>query len=642
LLPIQAFAVLSANSIIELNSLASASNINGGGFNPSNVNMLADLTTDANTANTNSPIVSSVSYNFVAGDVNAWLYVKSGTNWTPGWYQITSVTANKATLNAAIGAAIQTNATKGSPSPKYTTNTVAGCATVGTPTAGTFTIDYSQGTAAILTATDYTAVLSSTTMTSVTGGFTKAMIGNFYHQTTTGTGGFGVVGWYEIVNVTDTNTVTLDRTPNVTAASVACTGQTGGAMSLNSVLDDALFEIGVGTNGTGGMRFFVKNGSFTLGQAVSIAASGGSQAPIVVEGYNTLRGDTPTGTNRPTITQGANAFTAGSNWDFYNLIFTGTAATVFTLGGNGKLINCKSINTSTTADRDSVLMAADSMIFNSEIISYRGRGVNLSSVSSKVSGSYIHDSNKGLGSGFTTGRIILTNNIIADNVTHGLSMTAGYSNRVDVDNNTFYGAENKLGIGVSLATGVTDVSLLNNIIYGFATGVSHADTQSVGYDDYNDYNNNTNDVSAAGQWQKGANDVTTAPGFTSIAQLTGTTASVSGSVITDTNANFNTVTDNVDFIYLKSGTAGPTFGKYLITAHTSTTVTVDIAPGNSAVADHGWQITTGHNFAIGTNLKALGFPGAFQGGLTTGYMDIGGVQRQEAGGTTTDVFGMIQ
>lgn len=38
------------------------------------------------------------------------------------------------------------------------------------------------------------------------------------------------------------------------------------------------------------------------------------------------------------------------------------------------------------------------------------------------------------------------------------------------------------------------------------------------------------------------------------------------------------------------------------------------------------------DFSIGTNLKAAGWPGAFPGGATsTGYMDLGAVQRQEAG-----------
>ena len=38
------------------------------------------------------------------------------------------------------------------------------------------------------------------------------------------------------------------------------------------------------------------------------------------------------------------------------------------------------------------------------------------------------------------------------------------------------------------------------------------------------------------------------------------------------------------------------------------------------------------DFSIGTNLKAAGFPGAFQAGTSTGYLDIGAVQRVEPTG----------
>ena len=58
-------------------------------------------------------------------------------------------------------------------------------------------------------------------------------------------------------------------------------------------------------------------------------------------------------------------------------------------------------------------------------------------------------------------------------------------------------------------------------------------------------------------------------------------------------------------------------------------ITLDIAPGTNATADKVWQITTGRNFAVGKNLKALAFPGQFQGGLTKGYMEMGAVQRKE-------------
>lgn len=43
------------------------------------------------------------------------------------------------------------------------------------------------------------------------------------------------------------------------------------------------------------------------------------------------------------------------------------------------------------------------------------------------------------------------------------------------------------------------------------------------------------------------------------------------------------------------------------------------------------------NFAIGTNLQGDGSPGAFPGALSTGYLDCGAVQREEAGGGGTTV-----
>src|SRR5258708_6538172 len=111
----------------------------GGFFDPNLATGVADLA--ATSATTVSPVVTSATYTFVAGDVGAWLYIKSGSNWTPGWYPIASVSAGAATLTAGVGTAILSN---------FTANTAAGCATTGSPTSGTGSIDYSQQNAAQL------------------------------------------------------------------------------------------------------------------------------------------------------------------------------------------------------------------------------------------------------------------------------------------------------------------------------------------------------------------------------------------------------------------------------------------------------------------------------------------------------------
>ena len=164
--------------------------------------------------------------------------------------------------------------------------------------------DYTLQDAAQLALTDLAATSASgwLTLTSVTGGFTAAMVGNYIHIAS---GTNFTAGWYEVTVVTNGNTVTVDRACGATADASAGVGKLGGAMSLNSTLDDELFEIGVATNGSGGNKFWIKAGSYTLGEAVATAASGGTQAPIVVEGYNATRGDVPTGTNRPPTNQPA-------------------------------------------------------------------------------------------------------------------------------------------------------------------------------------------------------------------------------------------------------------------------------------------------------------------------------------------------
>ena len=448
--------------------------------------------------------------------------------------------------------------------------------------------DYTLQDAAQLNPTDLASILASTTITSAVGGFTSVMVGNYIHITA---GTNFVAGWYEIVTFTNVNNVVVDRACTVTADGSAGVGYVGGAMSLGSTLDDDLFEIGVPGN-----IFYIKGGAgpitYTLGEAVSIAVAGTAQSPIKIIGYATTRGDNPPAATRPIFACGANTFTLGNLWEPYSISFTGTADPVVSTGNVAqKMIRCKIVNSSTTAGRRGInLVGSDFFAFACEIISYRGRGIGGATTTLFLDSCYIHDSNIGLALRNYTA--VLVNTIISDNVTAAISGEIANTAFVFMNNCTLYGAENKLGTGLEMITGTTDVIIKNTVIAGFVTGVSHADVQSIGFDDYNNYYNNTTDVT---NWTKGSNDIAINPAFTSVAQLTGSTATTSGSVLTQAAGDFSTVTDNVDFVYIKSGT-GVTVGKYMITSHTTDTITLDIAPGTNATADKVWQITTGHNF----------------------------------------------
>lgn len=100
------------------------------------------------------------------------------------------------------------------------------------------------------------------------------------------------------------------------------------------------------------------------------------------------------------------------------------------------------------------------------------------------------------------------------------------------------------------------------------------------------------------------------------------------SVLTQSGATFPAFVADRDFLHLVSGT-GITAGVYGIVSNTGTTITLDIAPGTNATADKVFFVTRGHNFTVGTPMRAIGNPGLFPGGIMTGYTDLGAAQRRE-------------
>jgi len=281
------------------------------GFNPGSANFNTDLA--ATVANTASPVVTSASYSFVAGDVGNWVYVKSGTHWQAGWYQIASVATGAATLSAAIGAAILTINLNG----VVTYNTVAGCTSDATATlsAGTYGVDYSQSDAA--TATSSTATSSGAGSVILFAGSTQSMLGNFV-QVVSGTN--FTPGWYEIIAETVGVSITTDRasTTGIGASGVI---NIGGSGRLNGAED--AFQAMLPSSSI----VWVKKGSYTLSAAISTASTNSTATnPSFFIGYTSLRGDTCNGANRPVIAAAANAVTFSQNQLLRNMSFTTTGA----------------------------------------------------------------------------------------------------------------------------------------------------------------------------------------------------------------------------------------------------------------------------------------------------------------------------
>lgn len=642
-------AAFGTNATWQIQTTATAANANGGGFDFGNANFATDLACTSATGN--APVCTSASFNFVSAQNGAQLFIQSGgtylnsyggTTATTGngcWYLISSVAANALTVDATLGHAVCTDRNSGNPSPRFRASTVAGVATTASPTSGVWGIDYSQLDVAPFANTDLASVTGTTNPCTVTSAGTpvdKTWVGNGIHISA---GTNWTKAWNEVVSVSVV-TATLDAACGSSAAITAGTFKVGGAISLGSATasqTDGNFLFGAWI--VGGNRIFVKTATYTMGASSTIAA-GTASNPVAMEGYQTTRGDRPSIANAPTLAFTTLAMTLGANVSLYNLSITGTPATLLTAAANSLLSNVKIVNSSTTANRLGVIVAASGVVFeNVEIVSYRGRAISKGAGGFFAHGCYLHDSDIAI---LDTAAAAFTvqNCIISGNVTAGYSNSAAETSAAVFNNVTFFGATNKLGVGLNIATtGSSVIRLVNSIVSGFTTGATHVDVQSAGYDDYNDYFNNTTDIS---NWQKGPSDLALDPAFVNVGQYTGTTATSSTNVLTDSGANFANVTDNVDFCYVSAitGTGGDT-GQHLITSHTSTTLTLSSNLTSSGAGTAiTYSVTTGHNFAIGnTSVKSGSFPGLFPGGLTTGYLGMGAVNPQGSSGSQVGYAG---
>lgn len=313
---------LAAATIWEVESGGSDTD-NGGAFDPS---ATAGMFTDgaATSATGNSPVFSSASYNFVAGDVGAWVFIGAGTNWTRGWYKIASVASNNATLDAAVGHAIQLPFTT-TTTPGLAPSTVDGCATTASPTGATWSIDYSQSTTARYAYTDLASAGAGLTVSSAAKPFAKEQVGNAI--VITGGTNF-TAGRYVIASVAAGVATVLGPGNITTGVGANGTGGQGGALASPGI---------VGAHLVASNKLFIKTATYTVTSASTNIAAGcytSTATTALIEGYDTYRGDlSPIGAagTRPTvIASGISTFvlfTTGSFNAVRNLILDGAGLT---------------------------------------------------------------------------------------------------------------------------------------------------------------------------------------------------------------------------------------------------------------------------------------------------------------------------
>lgn len=445
------------------------------------------------------------------------------------------------------------------------------------------------------------------------------------------------VSVYVIVSTVAGGGAVLDKAVGTAASLTLGTWRMGGAYpggnATAGISDDARMELM-----TPGTTVYAKTGTYTL-NAVSVSAAGTTTGRIKIVGYNSARGDNPTGSSRPVFAFGANAFALGAFWDILYVGMTSTAAAFFTPGTNGVVAFCKIQGNRSISGQIACSLGASAILMGCEVICFRGFAVNSQSAVGYFY-NYIHDSDVLIRrANSDTSSFVAVGNILEGGTSYGIQNTGVPTGLYYVAGNTIYGAENKLGRLIALG-GASRPTIFNNILYG---GVYAATSNVSGlnyYDEFNDYYNNTVDVSS---WTKGQSDISINPSFTNVAQVIGTHgAFVAGNnKIVDTTVNF--ISSGVvagDCVMTTAGT-GVLISSYpyLIDSITTTTnsndtlnITLPAGPGTDTTADKTYQITIGHNFLPTGTIAA--YPGIFLGGFTTSSQSIGAVQKQASAGGT--------
>ena len=358
--------------------------------------------------------------------------------------------------------------------------------------------DYTAAQATpILALTDLACTAGSTTLTSATGGFTAAMVGNGIYIVS---GTNFTAGLYVITGWTDTNTITLDRSP---APSSNGSSGVGNVAGRRAVFTDAFLELSV----AGMTHRAWATATMTLTQNLSIAADGSASGVITIEGRSSTGAAEPAGDDRPLIAAGSYSLfgITPDYWIARDLRLTTEYSYGLCLGGYSTIERCKS--TATGSSHHGLRVGNYSTIIGCEA-SGSGNysaGIYVNAQYITIYQCYLHDCGASGVYAYNCNSLGFVECII-DTCVNGISLTAGYNNFYIV-NNTIYGCTT----GIS-GSGVAQV--INNIIATCTTALSWNSQNYAAYYDYNDLYDCTTDRSNVAV---GAHDFDADPLFTNAA-----------------------------------------------------------------------------------------------------------------------------
>lgn len=359
-------------------------------------------------------------------------------------------------------------------------------------------VDYSQQDAAQGTWTNLSSDGAGTAITDddAGGNFTAAMVGNTIHITSDGT---FTPGFYEIVTFTDGDNIVIDRSAGATKA--GGTGVVGGALSEVDDLKDPGWQF------TQGNTIWVKAGTYTLTAHLSIQYGGSASLRLSFLGYNSTRGDNPTGADRPLFAGGANYYVEmGDYQDTKNIRVTGSyGGAILRVDAYSYTQNCSVINTTATSWVGAIqTWGTGAAIVDCEAVNTNGWAIFADNDSGVlVHGCYVHDSAGGVA--------IAGSGVVAFTV---CDTCANYGIRVYVNYGTIMNCVlYNCGVGIDGVT-YTQWHVHNCIFNACTTGVTKTVLDVGWHLNYNNWYGNTADVSNV---LKGSQATAVDPKFTNAA-----------------------------------------------------------------------------------------------------------------------------
>lgn len=440
-------------------------------------------------------------------------------------------------------------------------------------------VDYSQQDAAQLALTDIVVHNGDNTIVhSTTGGFTHAMEGNVIYISGEGY----TTGWYEITTYTDGNTVTIDRNPLSAAADASGgTGNVGGALYIvnGTTLGTWHGQIAAGNT------IHVKAGTYTLTTAnVDVGTAGTSALPIVWYGYNTTRGDAPSGTNRPLFSCGAYAVIFAVYEDLNHLSFSGTANNMisWSVTSYARVYNCRFESTSASDNRAACRNSGGNRYVACEFKSRAGYGISYMGAENIFIGCWFRECFISGSHHASNGGVRFVACLFTD-CGAGINVMTGSG--INVLNCTFVNC----GTGILSSSTGAAFTIWNNIFAYCTKGLdwSGGTNYLSNWLEYNDFYGNGTDVTNV---NKGSTDDAYDPAFQGLVSWTDLVMDASNNkVFTSVTGGFDTYFEIGSVIWLDAATSW-TSGVYRVTDVSSTSMTLATSP--AAVNTTGGKLRT--------------------------------------------------